>query len=255
MRGGTTGRSIKTVAPWGMGRAKGAAEGKLQLPRDLARTRRVRAKGRARARTGVEGHGVLSDFLIGRGLQREGRGDAGPRALRLPEAGSSARMTRGRVRAEAGGVRAPRDVDDASPSSSAECEVSRLRRRLAVERRVSSGRWSPAARSESRGGRGGHGTAVAAAAAGGGGRGRAGGCGSSGGPRASPVKRPRRRRCGRRGEGGQPASRGGVAPPAPRPCELSVPSSRSCSGSSILASAVAAAGRMCRLLSGRRRRR
>lgn len=149
------------------------------------------------------------------------------------------------------GERAPRDVGDASPSSSAVCEVSRLRWRLAVERRVRSGRWSPAARSESRGGRGGYGGA-AAVAAGEGGRGRAGGRGSSGGPRSRPVKRPGRRRRGPLGEGSQ---RSGTGPPAPQPFGLSVPSSLSCSGSSILASAVAAAGRMCRLLAGRGRRR
>lgn len=152
------------------------------------------------------------------------------------------------------GARAPRDVGDAAPSSSAVCEVSRPRRRLAVGRRVRRGRWSPAARSESQGVRGGYGAAVAAAAAGGGGRGRAGGRGSSGSAR-SPVKRPCRRRRGPLGEGGPHACRGASAPLAPLHVGLSFPSSRSCSGSSILASAVAAAGRMCRLLAGGRRRR
>lgn len=165
-----------------------------------------------------------------------------------PATAAGAWPARGLVR-----VRAPRDVGDAAPSSSAECEVSRPRRRLAVGRRVRGGRWSPAARSESRGGRGGHGAAVAAAAAGGGGRRRAGGRGNSSSPPSPPVKRPCRRRRGPLGEGGRHASRRAAAPPAPQPSGLSLPSPRSCS--SILASAVAAAGRMCRLLAGGRRRR
>lgn len=161
----------------------------------------------------------------------------------------------GVARAESGRVRAERDVGDASPSSSAGSEVSGPGRRLAIERRVRGSRWSLAARSEGRDGRGGDGEAVAARA-GGGGRGPAGGhSGGGGSPLSAPVKRPCSRCRGPLGEVGRDASRCGAAPPAPQPFRLSVPSSLSCSGSSILASAVAATGRMCRLLAGGRRRR
>lgn len=143
------------------------------------------------------------------------------------------------------------------PSNSVECEVPWPGRRLAVERRVRGGRWWLAARSEGPGGRGGDGEAVAAKA-GGGGRGRAGG--HSGGDGSGslwsvPVKRPCSRCRGPLGEAVWEASRCGAVPLVPQPFGLSVPSSRSCSGSSILASAVAATGRMCRLLAGGRRRR
>lgn len=141
------------------------------------------------------------------------------------------------------------------PPSSVECEVPWPGRRLVVERRVRGGRWSLAARSEGPGGRGGDGEAVAAKA-GGGGRGRAGG--HSGGGSSlwnAPVKRPYSRCRGPIGEAVRDASRCGAAPPALQPFRLSVPSSRSCSGSSILVSVVAATGRMCRLLAGGRRRR
>lgn len=161
----------------------------------------------------------------------------------------------GVARAELGVGRAERDVGDASASSSAACEVSGPGRPLAVERRVRGGRWSLAARSQGSSGRGGDGEAVAATA-GGGGRGRAGGPrGGGGSPRSVPVKRPCPLCRGPFGEAGREASRRGAAPLAPQPFGLSVPASRSCSGSSILASAVTAAGRMCRLLAGGRRRR
>lgn len=161
----------------------------------------------------------------------------------------------GVARAELGVGRAERDVGDASPSSSAACEVSGPGRPLAVERRVRGGRWSLAARSEGSSGRGGDGEAVAATA-GGGGLGRAGGpSGGGGSPWSVPVKRPCPLCRGPFGEAGREANCRGAAPLAPQPFGLSVPASRSCSGSSILASAVTAAGRMCRLLAGGRRRR
>lgn len=141
------------------------------------------------------------------------------------------------------------------PPSSVECEVRWPGRGLAAERRVRGGRWSPAARSEGPGGRGGDGEAVAAKA-GGGGRGRAGRQSGGGGSLPSaPVKRPYSRCRGPLGEAIRDASRCGTAPQAPLLFGLSVPSSRFCSGSSILASTVAAVGRMCRLLAGGRRRR
>lgn len=188
-------------------RRKRVLEGKLQLPRALARTQRARDEGRTTVRGNANDHGALLNASPqGGGTWGGGAATASAPAFcgLLPPASPPAASEGAWPTQRLVGVWAPRDVGDASLSSSAVCEVSRPRRRLAVERRVRGGRWSLVSRSKAPGGRGGYGVAVAAAAASGGGRGRAGGR-SSGGPR-SPVKRPCPRGCGALGEGCQDAS-------------------------------------------------
>ncbi|KAK2084781.1 hypothetical protein P7K49_037814 [Saguinus oedipus] len=129
-------------------------EGKLPLPKGLAQTLRARADGRAFVTGNAEGHGPPSDFLNAKQLvggtwgTRNSYG-VGSESLWSPPSGFSTGDVEGGVAcAESWWVRAPRDVGDASLSSSAVCEVSRPRRRLAAERRYAAavGHRPPGAR-------------------------------------------------------------------------------------------------------------
>ncbi|XP_045248775.1 SUN domain-containing ossification factor isoform X2 [Macaca fascicularis] len=118
-------------------RRKRVLEGKLQLPRALARTQRARDEGRTTVRGNANDHGALLNASPqGGGTWGGGAATASAPAFcgLLPPASPPAASEGAWPTQRLVGVWAPRDVGDASLSSSAVCEVSRPRRRLAVER-------------------------------------------------------------------------------------------------------------------------